>query len=83
MHTFPRLELAAHVLPLTRSLLKVDLTITPDFAWDDKIHGTVEPFWVLVEDADSEVGGGCSGGRGKGVASVNGAHKRSTAAGVV
>lgn len=31
IHQFPRLELSAHVQPITRSLLKVDLTITPDF----------------------------------------------------
>lgn len=34
MHQFPRLELAAHVQPITRTVLKVDLTITPDFQWD-------------------------------------------------
>lgn len=50
----PRLELAAHVQPITRSVLKVDLTITPDFQWEDKYSGYVEPFWVLVEDQDSE-----------------------------
>ncbi|KAF6257784.1 RNA helicase, activating signal cointegrator 1 [Scenedesmus sp. NREL 46B-D3] len=27
----------------------------PRFAWDDKLHGAVEPFWLLVEDADGEV----------------------------
>jgi hypothetical protein len=59
VHQFPRLELAAHVQPLTRSLLRIDLTISPDFAWDDKVHGAVEPFWLLVEDADGEVGLGC------------------------
>jgi hypothetical protein len=32
----------------------MDLTITPDFQWDDKVHGFVEPFWILVEDSDSE-----------------------------
>lgn len=57
VHQFPRLELAAHVQPLTRSLLRIDLTISPDFAWDDKVHGVVEPFWLLVEDADGEVRG--------------------------
>ena len=31
IHQFPRLELSAHVQPITRSVLKVDLTITPDF----------------------------------------------------
>jgi pre-mRNA-splicing helicase BRR2 len=55
VHQFPRLELGAHVQPLTRSLLRIDLTVTPDFAWDDKVHGSVEPFWLLVEDADGEV----------------------------
>ena len=34
--------------------MQVDLTITPDFQWDEKVHGYVEPFWVLVEDSDSE-----------------------------
>lgn len=55
VHTFPRLELAAHVQPITRSVLKFDLTISPDFQWDDKVHGAVEPFWIWVEDQDSEV----------------------------
>lgn len=54
IHQFPRLELGAHVQPITRTLLKVEVVITPDFAWDEKIHGYVEPFIVLVEDADSE-----------------------------
>lgn len=54
VHQFPRLALAAHVQPITRTLLKVDLTITPDFKWEDKLHGYVEPFWVIVEDQDSE-----------------------------
>ena len=31
VHQFPRLELAAHVQPITRTTLKIDLTITPDF----------------------------------------------------
>eukprot|EP00798_Chlamydomonas_sp_ICE-L_P019205 gene19205-25823_t len=55
IHQFPKLQLAAHVQPITRSLLKVDLTITPDFKWDDKLHGFVEPFWILMEDQDEEV----------------------------
>ncbi|KAL3148608.1 hypothetical protein ABBQ38_014036 [Trebouxia sp. C0009 RCD-2024] len=54
IHNFPRLELSAHVQPITRSVLKIDLTITPDFKWDDSLHGFVEPFWIIVEDSDSE-----------------------------
>lgn len=41
--------------PITRSLLRIDLTITPDFRWDEKIHGASELFWVLVEDVDGEI----------------------------
>eukprot|EP00854_Cymbomonas_tetramitiformis_P003845 gene3845-4801_t len=54
VHQFPRVELSASVQPITRSVLKVDLTITPDFQWDEKVHGYVEPFWILVEDNDGE-----------------------------
>ena len=38
-----------------RSTLSVELTITPDFQWDEKIHGSSEAFWILVEDVDSEI----------------------------
>ena len=55
VHHFPRLEIAAQLLPLTRSLIKIDLTLTPDFAWDDSSHGFVESFWIIVEDSDSEM----------------------------
>ena len=42
IHHIPKLELSVHVLPITRSTLKIELTITPDFQWDDKIHGMAE-----------------------------------------
>lgn len=32
----------------------MDLTITPDFQWEEKVHGFVEPFWIMVEDSDGE-----------------------------
>eukprot|EP00210_Caulerpa_lentillifera_P005576 g5333.t1 len=54
IHQFPRIELAAQIQPITRSVLKIDLTITPDFQWEDTVHGFVEPFWIIVEDQDSE-----------------------------
>ncbi|XP_031472990.1 DExH-box ATP-dependent RNA helicase DExH12 [Nymphaea colorata] len=54
VHQFPKLNLAAHVQPITRTVLKVELTITPDFQWDEAVHGYVEPFWVIVEDNDGE-----------------------------
>ncbi|PSN63487.1 Sec63-domain-containing protein [Corynespora cassiicola Philippines] len=51
---FPRLELEATPRPLTRSMLRIELTIRPDFVWDDQYHGASEAFWVLVEDCDGE-----------------------------
>ena len=54
VHQFPRLDLAAHVLPITRTILRVELTITPDFQFEESVHGFAEGFWVLVEDVDSE-----------------------------
>ena len=55
VHQFPRLELQAFFQPLTRSLLHVQLTITPDFQWDEKVHGGAQSFWILVEDVDAEI----------------------------
>ncbi|CAE7806857.1 Snrnp200 [Symbiodinium necroappetens] len=54
VHQFPKLDLSAYVQPITRSCLMVELTITPDFQWDPKVHGRAEPFWVFVEDVNGE-----------------------------
>ncbi|KZF25929.1 Sec63-domain-containing protein [Xylona heveae TC161] len=51
---FPRLEVQAQVQPMTRSMLRVELTISPNFEWDDEIHGAAESFWIIVEDCDGE-----------------------------
>lgn len=55
VHQFPKLELSTHIQPITRATLRVELTITPDFQWDEKVHGQSEAFWIFVEDVDSEV----------------------------
>ncbi|KAK9455830.1 Sec63 Brl domain-containing protein [Dipodascopsis uninucleata] len=51
---FPRVELQAHVQPITRSLLRVELTITPIFDWNPAVHGNAETFWIIAEDCDGE-----------------------------
>ena len=51
---FPRLDVQAQVQPITRSMLRVELTITPNFDWDDSVHGPAESFWILVEDCDGD-----------------------------
>lgn len=54
VHAFPKVELTTHFLPITRSLLKVDLTITPDFQFDPQIHDFSQLFWIIVEDVDGK-----------------------------
>ena len=49
----PQVTLDIHTAPLTRKVLKVDITVYPAFTWYDRIHEAVEPFWVWVEDSNS------------------------------
>ncbi|GMI03497.1 hypothetical protein TrVE_jg11861 [Triparma verrucosa] len=49
---FPRLELQATVQPITRSMLKIELTLTPDFTWDEKVHDYAQLFHIMVEDCN-------------------------------
>ena len=37
--SFPHLELDAQLQPITRTVLRVALTIRPAFAWRDRAHG--------------------------------------------
>ncbi|KAI8847431.1 Sec63 Brl domain-containing protein [Chytridium lagenaria] len=39
LEQFPTLLLEAEILPITRTVLRVTLSITADFYWNDKIHG--------------------------------------------
>ena len=50
---FPMLNLDVKIAPITRGILRVTLNIVPDFIWNDRIHGTVEPWWIFVEDAEN------------------------------
>lgn len=54
VNAFPTISLAANIQPITRTVLKVHLSIIPDFEWNDRLHGsTSEPWWIWVEDADN------------------------------
>ena len=55
VHQFPKLDLVSHIQPVTRSTLSIELTITPDFQWEEKVHGHSEGFWIFVEDVDGEM----------------------------
>ena len=54
VHQFPRLELSAQVQPITRSMLRVELTLIPSFQFDVNVHGYVQLFHVIVEDVNCE-----------------------------
>jgi len=54
VNKFPRLEIEATPRPVTRSMLRLELTIRPGFEWDDQLHGASEGFWIFVEDCDGE-----------------------------
>ena len=48
-------RLQAQAQPIVRSLLRIDLSIVPDFCWAEKFHGTTETFVIIVEDVDGEI----------------------------
>ncbi|XP_038129491.1 activating signal cointegrator 1 complex subunit 3 [Cyprinodon tularosa] len=51
VHQIPALTMEASIQPITRTVLRVRLLITPDFRWNDQVHGSVgEPWWLWVED---------------------------------
>eukprot|EP00124_Ichthyophonus_hoferi_P001685 Ihof_evm4s95 gene=Ihof_evmTU4s95 len=54
VHSLPKVDLTAHVQPITHNTLRVELTITADFLWDDSIHSNSEAFWVWIEDGDGD-----------------------------
>ncbi|KAG0487188.1 hypothetical protein HPP92_009283 [Vanilla planifolia] len=33
---------------------KVDVLLTPDFAWKDRFHGASERWWIFVEDSEND-----------------------------
>lgn len=46
----PRLDLEVTILPITRAILKVQLSIKPNFNWNDRWNGKSEPFWIIVDN---------------------------------
>ena len=50
---FPLLQMDATIQPITRTVLRINLSVMPDFSWNDKVHGSVENYWIWVEDPNS------------------------------
>ncbi|KAK1135499.1 hypothetical protein K0M31_000088 [Melipona bicolor] len=52
----PAIEMEANIQPITRTVLRIRLKISPQFRWNDNVHGkTSEPFWIWIEDPESDV----------------------------
>ncbi|XP_069582412.1 activating signal cointegrator 1 complex subunit 3 [Ranitomeya imitator] len=55
VHQIPSITMEASIQPITRTVLRVRLSINPDFKWNDQVHGTVgEPWWIWVEDPTND-----------------------------
>ncbi|PWW75443.1 Sec63-domain-containing protein [Tuber magnatum] len=50
---FPTLSVDTEIAPLNRDVLRIHLYLTPDFRWDNKIHGTSESYWIWVENSET------------------------------
>jgi len=55
VHCFPNIEVEAQVQPITRSTLRVELALIPNFEFNEEFYGTgALQFWIIVEDGDGE-----------------------------
>ncbi|ORY63213.1 Sec63 Brl domain-containing protein [Pseudomassariella vexata] len=53
LNNFPTVTVDAEIAPLNRDVLRIKLFITPDFKWNDHIHGTSESFYIWVENSET------------------------------
>ncbi|MEW5302418.1 MAG: hypothetical protein WDW36_005207 [Sanguina aurantia] len=51
---FPSLDLEAQIQPITRTVLRIQLSLRPTFQWEDRAHGGALRWHVWVEDSASE-----------------------------
>ncbi|CCM04831.1 uncharacterized protein FIBRA_07024 [Fibroporia radiculosa] len=47
---FPTFEITYLLRPLGSDVLKIAVRLSRQFNWSSKVHGSVEPFWVWIED---------------------------------
>ncbi|KAI6657394.1 hypothetical protein LOD99_142 [Oopsacas minuta] len=51
---FPCLKLKSVVQPITRTVLRVRVTILPNFEWNERIHGNSLSWWFWVTDSEND-----------------------------
>jgi len=50
----PKIKIEASIKPISKSSLRVDLSIVPAFSWSDRYHHSSERFWLMVQDVNQE-----------------------------
>ena len=53
----PYLDIAMSVQPVTRTVLRIKLDVSPAFTWNDRTHGknSSEAFWIWILDSECEM----------------------------
>lgn len=54
MRAMPHLNMTATVQPITRTVLRVSVTLIPEFEWRDALHGALQRWLIWVEDPVNE-----------------------------
>ncbi|RYP81257.1 hypothetical protein DL769_002087 [Monosporascus sp. CRB-8-3] len=53
VENFPTVTVETEIAPLNRHVLRIKLYVSPDFRWNDQIHGTSESFYIWVENSET------------------------------
>ena len=51
---FPRLSASCYAQPITPTLLRLQVQVSPEWKWNKVFHGNAEQFLFLVEDCDGD-----------------------------
>eukprot|EP00889_Picochlorum_renovo_P003111 jgi/Picre1/30141/NNA_005510.t1 len=54
LSNIPAIDLDATLVPITRTVVRIQLSITPAFRWRDSIHGNSLRWFIWVEDSETE-----------------------------
>jgi antiviral helicase SLH1 len=53
LDNFPTISVETEIAPLNRDVLRIRLSIYPEFSWNDRHHGASESFWIWVENSET------------------------------
>jgi Superfamily II helicase len=49
----PNIDVSCDVQPISKSILRFQVIVTPTFSWSQRWHGNVQGFWLWVEDSSN------------------------------